>query len=117
MRAIAHNLGVKECEAWEVFDRKGERNPLAARGVANVIKGTSTASDYYQQSVWDGLHRLAKTSPGLDPELREMIAREEGGTRLHDRLCRKNAATLTGRLRAGVRFTDGKNTPFQSLCA
>jgi DNA polymerase I-like protein with 3'-5' exonuclease and polymerase domains len=27
------------------------------------------------------------------------------------------AATLTGRLRAGVGYTEAKNTPFQSLCA
>jgi hypothetical protein len=46
-----------------------------------------------------------------------MIAREEGYERLHAALFRHSAATLTGRLRAGVGYTDGKNTPFQSLCA
>jgi hypothetical protein len=46
-----------------------------------------------------------------------MIAREQGCEKLHARLYRQSAATLTGRLRAGVGYTDGKNTPFQSLCA
>ena len=36
---------------------------------------------------------------------------------LHERLYHQPVATLTGRLRAGVGYTDGKNTPFQSLAA
>ena len=36
---------------------------------------------------------------------------------LYSRLCRQSVATLTGRIRANVGYTDGKNTPFQSLAA
>jgi hypothetical protein len=117
MATLARNLGVSEREVWEVFDRSGERNLLAARGVANVVRGTSTASAYYQASVWDGLYRLAKTARGLGPEVTELIAREQGGQRLHGLLYHQRVATLTGRLRAGVGYTESKNTPFQSLCA
>jgi hypothetical protein len=117
MAALARNLGVTEREAWEVLDRSGTRNPLAARGVAKVVRGTSTASEYYRTRVWDGLARLARTVRGLDPEVAGLIAGEQGCQRLHDRLFRQSVATLTGRLRAGVGYTDSKNTPFQSLCA
>jgi hypothetical protein len=117
MATLARNLGVTEREVWEVFDRSGQRNPLAARGVANVIRGTSTASAYYQDRAWEGLYCLAKTVRGLDPEVAELITGEKGGQRLHDLLYRQSVATLTGRLRAGVGYTESKNTPFQSLCA
>ena len=36
---------------------------------------------------------------------------------MYARLYHQSAATLTGRIRAGVGYTDGRNTPFQSLCA
>ena len=36
---------------------------------------------------------------------------------LHHRLYHQRVATLTGRIRDGVKFTDSKNTPFQSLAA
>jgi hypothetical protein len=117
MAALARNLGVAEREAWEAFDRKGGRSPLAARGVAKVVRGTSTASEHYQAGVWAGLCRLAKSGRGLAPEAAELIAGERGCRRLHELLYRQSAATLTGRLRAGVSYTESKNTPFQSLCA
>jgi DNA polymerase I-like protein with 3'-5' exonuclease and polymerase domains len=117
MAALAHNLGVKEREAWEVLDRSGKRNPIAAKGVMKVVRGDSTASDRYQASVWDGLHRLCKSSQVLDPETAGQIARQEGSQRLGERLYRQSVATLTGRIRANVGYTDGKNTPFQSLAA
>jgi hypothetical protein len=117
MATLARNLGVTEREVWEVFDRSGQRNPLAARGVAKVIRGASTASEYYQARVWADLHGLARTVRNLNPEVAELIAGEQGGRRLHDLLYHQSVATLTGRLRAGVGYTDSKNTPFQSLCA
>jgi hypothetical protein len=117
MPALARNLGVTEREAWEVLDGRGERSPLAARGVAKVVAGTSTASEPYQAGVWDGLCRLLNTVRDADGELVELVAREQGGSRLHDRLYRRSVATLTGRIRAGVSYTESRNTPFQSLCA
>jgi hypothetical protein len=117
MASLARNLGVTEREVWEVFDPSGKRNPIAARGVVKVIQGTSTASAYYQAKIWDGLCRLLKTVRDPNPEIVELVAREQGGQRLHSLLYRQSVATLTGRLRAGVGYCDSKNTPFQSLCA
>jgi hypothetical protein len=117
MAALARNLGVTEREAWEVFDGSGQRNPLAARGVTNVIRGKSSASPYYQARVWDGLFRLARTVHELNPEVADRIASREGCPRLHDRLYWQSVATLTGRVRSGVSYTEARNTPFQSLAA
>src|SRR5262249_50107758 len=111
------NLGVKEREAWEVFCRGKGRNPLTARGVAKVIRGTSTASEFFQAHVWQGLYRLAGTVRDLDPDVAELIAAEQGCQRLHDLLYSQSGVTLAGGVRAGVSFTAGKNTPFQSLAA
>jgi hypothetical protein len=41
----------------------------------------------------------------------------QGGSDLSDRPTSRTAATLTGRLRAGLPYTASKNTPFQSLAA
>ena len=47
----------------------------------------------------------------------EAIVSECGNAALHERLYHQKVATLTGRIRDGVKFTDSKNTPFQSLAA
>mgnify|MGYP000983730612 CR=1 FL=1 len=117
MPCLAKNLGLGEDEVWQIFDRSGKRNPIAAKGVANVIRGVSTASEHYQQSVWQGLSRLVRGSLGVDPHLAERISRKQGGQDLYDRLYHQKIATLTGRIRDGVGYTDSKNTPFQSLAA
>jgi hypothetical protein len=117
MAALAHNLGVSEGDVWAAFDHEGRRSPLAARGVANVIRGTSTAGEAYRAAVWEGLARLAGADNDLEPEFAGMIAGEQGCRRLHDRLYLRSAATLTGRVRAGVGYTQARNTPFQSLAA
>jgi hypothetical protein len=117
MAALARNLGVTEREAWEAFDQSGERHLWASRGAAKVFAGTSTANAYYQAHVWEGLSRLTNTVHALDLELAELIGREQGGQRLQEWLYRQSVATLTGRLRANVSYTEGKNTPFQSLAA
>jgi hypothetical protein len=117
MATLARNLGVAEREAWELFDCSGQRNPLAARGVANVVRGSSTASEYYQAKVWDGLCRLLNSVRDPNPDIVELVAHEQGGQLLHSLLYCQSVATLTGRIRAGVGYTESKNTPFQSLCA
>jgi DNA polymerase I-like protein with 3'-5' exonuclease and polymerase domains len=117
MAILADNLGVREREAWDFFDRSGNRNPVAARGVSNVVRGKSTASPYYQAVVWEALKRLVRLSKQPDPTLIALIDAKRGGEILHSRLYRRSVATLTGRIRANVGYTDGKNTPFQSLAA
>lgn len=117
MAALAKNLGVTESEVWEIFDRNGQRNSIAAKGVAKVIRGESTASLHYQQSVWQGLRQLAGKTAIVADEVGEAIDNETGSFWLRDKLLNENVATLTGRIRAGVGYTESKNTPFQSLAS
>jgi DNA polymerase I-like protein with 3'-5' exonuclease and polymerase domains len=117
MAALARNLGLTLAVVWGTLDRRGQRNPLAARGVANVIRGRSKASDGYQGSVWAGLEKLVLAASKSDPGVTKAVLARQGSEELFGRLLRQSVATLTGRLRAGVGFTDSKNTPFQSLAA
>ena len=117
MAALARTLGVEEARLWQAFDHSGQRNPIAARGVANVIRGRSTASAAYQQRVWQDMQWLIRLSPNLDPDVLAAVSTTTGSPELHDRLYHQKVATLTGRIRDGVSFTQAKNTPFQSLAA
>ena len=117
MHLLSRNLGVPESLLWETFDRSGGRKSIAARGLANVIGGRSKASLEYQQRIWTGLHRLCQTCSEPGEDVMEAIVSECGNAALHERLYHQKVATLTGRIRDGVKFTDSKNTPFQSLAA
>jgi hypothetical protein len=117
IQTLARNLGVPEPQAWDALDPGGRRSPLAGRGTAKVIAGTSTASEQYQAGVWAGLARLAGSARDLPDEAAEAIAAERGSARLAGVLLHRRVATLTGRLRAGVGFCDSRNTPFQGLSA
>ncbi len=117
MANLARNLRVPEDNLWDTFDRSKKRSSIAARGVSNVIAGRSQASLGYQQRVWRGLCRLLRLHGDVDRGVLEAIMSGAGSPALHDRLYHQKVATLTGRVRDGVRFTDSKNTPFQSLAA
>ena len=115
MATLARSLGVPEAEAWEVLS-PGKREPWVPRAVAKVVAGRSDASPNYKDAVWDRLFRLARVGKPA-PETFADIQQRRAGPQLHDRLFAQTAATLTGRIRAGVKYTEAKNTPFQSLCA
>ena len=83
--------------------------------MANVISGRSKADSGYQARVWKALLRLARQGGKLPQELINMIAGRRGSPLLYSHLFRQDVATLTGRLRANVTYTQSKNTPFQSL--
>jgi DNA polymerase I-like protein with 3'-5' exonuclease and polymerase domains len=117
MAALARNLGVQESLVWQTLDYRGNRNSIAARGISNVIRGSSTASPGYQQYVWDGLNQLVRVNPKLDDQPLCGVQSRQGSPELHNKLYHQKVATLTGRIRDGVGFTESKNTPFQSLAA
>ncbi|MEQ8667536.1 MAG: DNA polymerase [Pirellulales bacterium] len=117
MATLARNLGVPESVLWDAFDFSGERKNIAARGVANVIGGRSQASATYQRRVWTELDRLCGAFSPPDYDLVAAIVTQTGNPALRQRLYHQKTATLTGRIRDGVGFTDSKNTPFQSLAA
>jgi hypothetical protein len=115
--ALARSLGLAEWQIWETFDRSGQRNSIAAMGTAKVIRGESTASEFYQRRIWDGLTQLVNISTEVDQGVRTLVEQREGSFQLRDLLFNQNIASLSGRIRASVRFTVSKNTPFQSAAA
>jgi hypothetical protein len=117
MAALARNLGLPESLVWRTFDSSGRRKAIAARGVSNVIRGRSTASPGYQAKVWDGLQQLVLAAPKVDDSVTLAVREKHGSPELHGQLYHQKVATLTGRIRDGVGFTESKNTPFQSLAA
>lgn len=86
--------------------------------VAQRTAGRSFRSDGYPfkrafvAQVWAGLARLNRR-----PELRAAIANYESGPALFNALFGATCATLTGRLRGGISYTQARNTPFSGLAA
>jgi hypothetical protein len=51
------------------------------------------------------------------PELKEPLALRQTGKELANRVCMAGVATLTGRIRGRVGYSQARNTPFQGLAA
>jgi len=117
MALLARSLGLPVPLVWDTLDAPGSRNTLAARGVAKVVRGNSTASHGYQAKVWTGLQQLVSSSSNVDALVARALQTRQGSPALYEQLYRQKVATLTGRIRGGVSFTESKNTPFQSLAA
>jgi hypothetical protein len=117
MAALARNLGLPESLVWDTFDSSRTHSPIAARGVSNVVRGRSKASSRYQERVWIGLEQLVLAAANVNDQVHHAIRARQGSLELHDQLYHQKSATLTGRIRDGVGFTESKNNPFQSLAA
>jgi hypothetical protein len=118
MAVLAHSLGVPARDLWDAFDPEGTRSPRVVAGVRNVVRGrTHTArgqpySSGYVERVWRTLLRFCRDS-GLRPALEA----RRGSEALAGRLFGAGVMTLTGRVRAGVSYSQCRNTPFQGLAA
>jgi hypothetical protein len=115
---LASNLGVSADGLWGALDPDGTRSPAVAGEVCNVVRGRTHKADgkpyspRYVDRVWRTLLRLC-----LNPELRQELEARRGSEALASRLFGSGVATLTGRVRAGVGYTQCRNTPFQGLAA
>jgi hypothetical protein len=118
MGLLACNLGVPVPDLWAAFDPEGARAPWITAGVRNVARGRShnaqgkPYSPRYVDGVWRALVRLCQ-----DPGLRPVLECRRGDEALAGRLFGSGVVTLTGRVRAGVRYSQCRNTPFQGLAA
>jgi hypothetical protein len=118
MILLAHNLGVSVHDLWGAFDPEGTREAMIALGVRNVVRGkqlNSRGDPYspgYLARVWRTLMRWCQ-----NPAIRPLLEPREGSESLAARLFGSGAVTLTGRARAGVDYTQCRNTPFQGLAA
>jgi hypothetical protein len=118
MAVLAGNLGAPAEQLWEALDPRGDRAPFVAAGVRNVVSGKAVNAqgrpytEGYLNRVWGALIRCCR-----DPDLRGELARGQGSKALADRLFRTGVVTLTGRVRAGVEYSQSRNTPFQGLAS
>jgi hypothetical protein len=66
----------------------------------------------YVQKVWADLARVNR-----DPDIQEALEDRVPSKGLARRVCQSAVATLTGRIRGRVRYSQARNTPFQGLAA
>jgi hypothetical protein len=118
MALLARNLGMSVQELWDAFDRDGTRAWYVTSGIQNIVQGktlNSRGEPYsvrYYDGVWDTLIRSCR-----DPELKARLEAREGSEALYRRLFGAGVATLTGRIRGRVSYSQCRNTPFQGLAA
>jgi DNA polymerase I-like protein with 3'-5' exonuclease and polymerase domains len=119
MEQLAANLGATEDVCWATFDFKGERSGSIPAAIRNVVQGRTHKRDRsaydtrWFDSVWCRLQELNRRD-----DLAADLAARRGGPALRAKLFGDDAvASLTGRVRARVRYTEARNTPFQALAA
>jgi DNA polymerase I-like protein with 3'-5' exonuclease and polymerase domains len=109
---VARNLGVP------LEKVRKELDDIHISSVRKILTGDPKRRDGepYQERfvsrVWDALARLNRC-----PELRQQLKDRQAGTELAARVCHAGVATLTGRIRGRVSYSQARNTPFQGLAA
>lgn len=110
--SLAHNLKTSGFRVRSCFDSDGTLG-AAKRIVAGL--GRSGGADYgeaFVDRVWETLATLNQNR-----KLAKRIADREAGDPLFRDLFFGPVATLTGRIRGRVGFSQARNTPFQGLAA
>jgi hypothetical protein len=109
---VAQNL---KAPLWEA---RAELGDLHLGCLQKVLAGDPKRVDGkpYQRTfvarIWSSLAGLAR-----DPELKAALQKRESSVTLAARVCYSAVATLTGRIRGRVRYSQARNTPFQGLAA
>jgi len=62
--------------------------------------------------IWASLAGLNR-----NPDLKEALEKRQSSEKLAAKVCHAGVATLTGRIRGHVRYSQARNTPFQGLAA
>jgi hypothetical protein len=109
---VARNL---QAPLWEV---RNELKDTHLSCVSKVLAGDPRRRDGrpYQQTF---VSRIWSSVAGLNrnPELKEALDRRQPSPELAAKVCHAGVATLTGRIRGRVRYSQARNTPFQGLAA
>jgi len=115
---LASRLKVAEAVCNNAFLFKKVTPSIAAVSVRKIVKGQPFKQDgapydsSYLRRVWDSLIAINRNEQ-LGSELQRRI----GSPHLAARLFPNSVATLTGRVRGNVSYTQARNTPFQSLAS
>src|SRR5262249_9415329 len=109
---LARNLDAPVCEV------EAELGDIPLGAVRKILVGHPRKADgvSYQPTfvsqVWSSLVGLNR-----NPELADALRTRQPGQRLAAGVCDTPVATLTGRIRGRVGYTQARNTPFQGLAA
>jgi DNA polymerase I-like protein with 3'-5' exonuclease and polymerase domains len=117
---MAINLSATVPQVREVLGLFGGDEQMKAQAIRKIVAGRAVKASgvpYHAGYVLDVWRSLEKVSQDADPWVRDQIATRNGSEKLERRLFRRTVPTLTGRLRAGVSYTEARNTPFQGLAA
>jgi hypothetical protein len=102
---FAHHLGRPPFPGfYTLLDKVVAGNNFKANG--------DRIADSLRTAMWDGLEELTRGTP-----LHAQVIRFRGNQHLWRALMGGTAVTLTGRVRAGLSYTECRNTPFQGLAA
>ncbi len=110
--SLAHNLKTSGFRVRACFDTDGTIG-AAKRIVAG--SGKADGNEYgeaFVDRIWESLKPLNQNR-----KLKTRIANREAGDQLYRDLFFGPVATLTGRIRGAVGFSQARNTPFQGLAA
>jgi hypothetical protein len=86
--------------------------------VRKVLEGEPQRTDgvpykaHFVERIWTGLNRANK-----NPELTDDLQKRNTSKELARKVTQAGVATLTGRVRGRVRYSQARNTPFQGLAA
>jgi DNA polymerase I-like protein with 3'-5' exonuclease and polymerase domains len=109
---VARNL---QAPIWEARNELGDTHLSCVR---KVLAGDARKADGepYQRPfvsrIWASLAGLNR-----NPEFKEALEKREPSIELSAKVCHAGVATLTGRIRGRVRYSQARNTPFQGLAA
>jgi DNA adenine methylase len=109
---VARNL---KAPLWEV---RNELSDTHLSSIHKILAGDPKRADGkpYQPTfvsrIWSSLTGLNR-----NPELKEALEKRQPSPELANRVCHAGVATLTGRIRGRVRYSQARNTPFQGLAA
>lgn len=132
MSRLATNLSLPEEICWQSFSfgknakdtgdfEASKRSPAVEGGIRNIVRGRKTRkrdgkpySPFFVKKIWSALLTLAR-----DPAIYKTLktANGEGSEEIFRMLFGRPVATLTGRIRGKVGFTQACNTPFSGLAA
>jgi DNA polymerase I-like protein with 3'-5' exonuclease and polymerase domains len=109
---VARNL---QAPLEEVRNELGDTHLSSVRkilaGDPKRVDGKPYQSTFVSRT-WASLRGLNR-----NPELKEALEKRQPSEALASRVCHAGVATLSGRIRGHVRYTQARNTPFQGLAA
>lgn len=113
---VAWNLGISEEEVLKTVNLDG-KGPWCLNDLHRLLSGMQTYSNTRVDDLWKklGILGMKNQNPGCDLHQSAKLQKPNPG--LARTVFNQRCATLTGRIRDQVSYTEAHNTPFQGLAA